>query len=82
MSSKGKSQSGATKIGASVNFFFKMLNASTHSFEKKNGEARHEAAGSTLFTTETPADVLPTEDTAQPGEEAEHGAASRALEKA
>ncbi|GKD90936.1 hypothetical protein Tco_1366443 [Tanacetum coccineum] len=37
MSSKGKSQSGAIKIGASVNFLLSVLKDSIHSFEKKNG---------------------------------------------
>ncbi|GJX24005.1 hypothetical protein Tco_0228450 [Tanacetum coccineum] len=35
MSSKGKSQSGAIKIGASVNFLLSVLKDSIHSFEKK-----------------------------------------------
>nr|GEX97415.1 reverse transcriptase domain-containing protein [Tanacetum cinerariifolium] len=33
----GRSQSRATKIGASVNFFLRVLNASIQSFEKMNG---------------------------------------------
>ncbi|GJX29754.1 hypothetical protein Tco_0237833 [Tanacetum coccineum] len=37
MSSKGKSQSGAIKIGASVNFLLSVLKDSIHSSEKKNG---------------------------------------------
>ncbi|GJV43064.1 hypothetical protein Tco_1427600 [Tanacetum coccineum] len=37
MISKGKSQSGATRIGAWVNFILRVSNASMHSFEKING---------------------------------------------
>ncbi|GJV38767.1 hypothetical protein Tco_1417207 [Tanacetum coccineum] len=37
ISSKGKSQSGAIKIGASVNFLLSVLKDSIHSSEKKNG---------------------------------------------
>ncbi|GKD24289.1 hypothetical protein Tco_1230503 [Tanacetum coccineum] len=37
MSSKGKSQSGAIKIRASVNFLLSVLKDSIHSFEKRNG---------------------------------------------
>ncbi|GKF61858.1 hypothetical protein Tco_0181912, partial [Tanacetum coccineum] len=36
MISKGKSQSGATRIGACVNFNLRVSNASMHSFEKIN----------------------------------------------
>lgn len=51
-------------------------------FEKKNGATPEEMTATTLFTTETPADVLPKEGAPPAGEEAEHGASSPALEKA
>ncbi|GJQ97653.1 hypothetical protein Tco_0008792, partial [Tanacetum coccineum] len=45
MSSKGKSQSGAIKIGALVNFLLSILKDSIHSFEKITGVAIEETIG-------------------------------------
>ncbi|GJS90196.1 hypothetical protein Tco_0772832 [Tanacetum coccineum] len=47
MISKGKSQSGATRIGAWVNFILRVSNASMHSFEKINGSSFFKEGGYT-----------------------------------